>query len=48
MRNALLVDGVYAIVVGILLLFPSLGASVFARPPKIPRSCRGGAPVSSA
>ncbi len=32
MRNALLVNGVYAIVVGILLLFPSLGASVFARP----------------
>jgi len=35
-RNALLVDGVYAIVVGILLLFPSLGASVFARPPQDP------------
>ncbi len=31
MRPALLVDGVYGIVVGVLLLFPSWGAVVFGR-----------------
>lgn len=34
LRTPLLVDGVYVIVVGILLLFPSLASSVFAYPTK--------------
>ena len=32
LRTALLVTGIYTIVVGILLFFPSWAASVFARP----------------
>ena len=32
LRTALLVNGIYTIIVGILLFFPSWAASVFARP----------------
>lgn len=34
LRTPLLVDGVYVLVVGVLLLFPSLASSVFAYPLK--------------
>ncbi len=34
LRSALLVDGIYAIIVGLALFFPSLAAGIFARPVK--------------
>ena len=41
LRPALLAAGIYSIIVGVALVFPSLGASVFAYPTKDPAVTSG-------
>lgn len=41
LRTALLVDGIYAIVVGIALLFPAWASAIFAYPTKDPAVTSG-------